>query len=80
MSYRVSKARSSGHLGEAYILNWMPKYQHIEKTAISKPKTTPWAQRAAEDRANKRRGKTAAPSGALGENEKKQTDHEEWKQ
>jgi replicative DNA helicase len=69
MSYRVSKARSSGHLGEAYVLDWTPKYQHMERTITQKSKTTPWAQRAAEERASKKRKSTTGEnSGALGDN------------
>jgi len=42
MSYRVSKARTSAHLGEAFILDWTPKYQHMVRTNEAKPKAPPW--------------------------------------
>jgi replicative DNA helicase len=67
MSYRVAKARSSHHLGEAYILDWTPKYQHMERTVTPKPKMTPWAERAKNEKNTAAREKSKpAP---LGENQ-----------
>jgi hypothetical protein len=78
MSYRVSKARSSHHLGEAFIIEWEPKYQHMERLGTPKPKKTPWVQRAAEENAKKKKDEAAriaalrqggSKSGALGESD-----------
>jgi len=75
MSYRIAKARSSHHLGEAYILDWMPKYQHMENTMVPKPKMAPWRK----DEKGKGMTKEKQPenSGALGESESNGA--EEWK-
>ena len=77
MSYRIAKARSSHHLGEAYILDWTPKYQHMENAMIPKPKIAPWRENEkVKGTAKKNQGN--GNSGALGENKKPQTAADYW--
>jgi hypothetical protein len=49
LSYRVSKCRSSGKLGEAYILDWVPSYQYMNITDKTK-QNPPWIQKKPDEK------------------------------